>query len=632
MKKIVFLLFSFVATLSTNSQNFKEKVIQSEVNSAIVFLKNAQISREKSISLTKGENTLKFVNLSPFIDRKSIQIKADDIEIQAINFQKNYVNGSKKKPEIQKLETTLASRENKINSKNVDLEIVKEEISFLKSNKTIGGNQTLTATTFKEAANYYGNKIKVLKTAEYRLKKEILNLKLEVSTIKKQLDDVTLKRNFGTGEIILRLKSKVAKNTKFVLSYHVSNVGWYPSYDVRAKNINSPLSLIYKANLYQNSKVDWTNVNLSFSSGNPTKSNKVKAVIPYFIDYGTYPPNYTNKINRVSGNVSSYSEPLSGASIAIKGTTIGTTADFDGNFSLETPNDNSILVISYLGYKPKEIPVNNDFININLEEDSNRLDEIVVVGYGTKRKGSNKNERNIGSTLAGAVSGLRVNRFTSTKKEQKSILKTKQVVNQTTVNFKVIKPYSIASSNKNFIIPMRDFNIDATYQYYSFPRAEESAFLVAKIKGWEKYNLLEAEANIYFEDTFIGTSLINTRIANTTLEISLGIDKNVTISRNKEKDFTTKQFMGKKKEEFRIWNYSLKNNKNEAIDIVISDQIPLSKSEQITITLDRDATKGTLNDKTGEIKWTLNLKPKKLKEFELKYAVKYPKSYRINLD
>ncbi|WP_405563081.1 mucoidy inhibitor MuiA family protein [Polaribacter sp. Asnod6-C07] len=632
MKKVLFLLICIQFSISSKAQKAREKIIKSEVKSAVIFLENAQVNREETVFLSKGENILKFTNLSPFVDSKSIQVRAKDIEIQAINFQKDYLKQIKKNPELQKLKTQLSLIVNNINSKNVDLEIVKEEVLFLKSNKSIGGNQTLTATTFKEAANYYGSKIKTLKTTEFKLKNEIRTLNLQASKIEKQINDFTSNKNFGSGEITIRLKSEQTKNTKFILSYNVDNVGWYPSYDVRVKDINSPLELVYKANLYQNSKVDWTNVKLSFSSGNPSKSNKVKEVIPYFINYGTNPPNYKNNINKVTGIVSSSGEPLPGATITIKGTTIGTTTDFDGKFSLEIPDTNSTLLINYLGFKSKEMSVNSNYINVNLEEDSNQLDEIVVVGYGTKRKGSSKNKRNIGTALTGRAAGISIRGASSIKEEKVSIINTKQVINQTTVNFEVVKPYSIKTSNKNFSIPMRIFDIASNYQYYSFPKAEQSAFLVAKITDWEKFNLLEAEANIYFEDTFVGTTLIDTRIAKKELEISLGIDKNVTISRTKEKDFTTRQFIGNKKEESRVWNYSVKNNKNEAINIIVLDQIPISMSETIKIELDTDITKGKLNTKSGEIRWNINLPSKEVKNFKLKYAVKHPKNYVINLD
>jgi len=79
--------------------------------------------------------------------------------------------------------------------------------------------------------------------------------------------------------------------------------------------------------------------------------------------------------------------PLPGASVVVKGTTKGTTTDFDGNYAIEVPSDGT-LVFGYIGYKTTEAPVNNQStINVSLEEDSALLDEVVVVGYGTQKKG-----------------------------------------------------------------------------------------------------------------------------------------------------------------------------------------------------------------------------------------------------
>lgn len=77
--------------------------------------------------------------------------------------------------------------------------------------------------------------------------------------------------------------------------------------------------------------------------------------------------------------------PLPGASVIVKGTSNGTATDFDGNFSLDVAADATILIISYLGYKKIEVPI-SDTMTIELETDASSLDEVVVVGYGTRKK------------------------------------------------------------------------------------------------------------------------------------------------------------------------------------------------------------------------------------------------------
>jgi len=89
--------------------------------------------------------------------------------------------------------------------------------------------------------------------------------------------------------------------------------------------------------------------------------------------------------------------PLAGANIVEKGTTNGTMSDFDGNYQISVNSSDAILVFSYLGYLKKEVVVNNQTtINVTLEEDSEGLDEVVVVGYGTQEK----------RKLTGAISSL----------------------------------------------------------------------------------------------------------------------------------------------------------------------------------------------------------------------------------
>lgn len=88
----------------------------------------------------------------------------------------------------------------------------------------------------------------------------------------------------------------------------------------------------------------------------------------------------------VSGNVSDDVGPLPGVNIVEKGTTNGVTTDFDGNYTITVSSD-ATLVFSYIGYKTQEIPVGGQStINVTLEEDSAKLDEVVVVGFGSQAK------------------------------------------------------------------------------------------------------------------------------------------------------------------------------------------------------------------------------------------------------
>ena len=90
---------------------------------------------------------------------------------------------------------------------------------------------------------------------------------------------------------------------------------------------------------------------------------------------------------RITGRVlDANNEPVIGANVVVDGTTIGTVTDVDGNFTLDVP-DGATLKISYIGYIEQIIPVGNkSVISVILKEDSQALDEVVVVGFGTQKK------------------------------------------------------------------------------------------------------------------------------------------------------------------------------------------------------------------------------------------------------
>ena len=101
----------------------------------------------------------------------------------------------------------------------------------------------------------------------------------------------------------------------------------------------------------------------------------------------------------ISGVVTDNNGPLPGANVIVKGTSSGTATDFDGNYTLENVDSNAVLVFSMIGYATKEVSVNGQtVINVMLAEDSQALDEVVLVGYSLRKK----------SKLTGAVSTVNI--------------------------------------------------------------------------------------------------------------------------------------------------------------------------------------------------------------------------------
>ncbi|WP_235848746.1 TonB-dependent receptor [Parabacteroides timonensis] len=120
-------------------------------------------------------------------------------------------------------------------------------------------------------------------------------------------------------------------------------------------------------------------------------------------------PSVAQEGKRITGLVKDQlGDPIIGANVVVKGTTNGVITDIDGNFILQNVPANAVIQISYIGYLAQEIPVGNkSSFDILLLEDTQKLDEVVVVGYGTQKK----------VTLTGAVSAIQSDEIITTKNE-----------------------------------------------------------------------------------------------------------------------------------------------------------------------------------------------------------------------
>ena len=622
MRTLNLLLLSLIFT-NLLSQEFIEKEIETQVDEVTVFLNGAQIVRKASVDLAKGNTILKFVNLSPFIDAKSIQVKAEgELTILSVNHQQNYLDKMEKSNELTDLENQLEALESKIDLENTYLSIIKEELSFLQENRNIGGrNEEVNITNLQLASEFYGNKLTDLKLKEIEKNKILKDLNKKKNDLQNQIKTMTSKKEYPAGEILVKAETDRISKYSLELTYLVENAGWFPSYDIRAKTINEPVQLVYKANVKQDTKVDWSNVKLTFSSADPNVSGVAPELKTYFLNYYTLPPVYKMTTNSVRGKIfESNGEPLPGASVIVEGTTIGTVSDLEGNYSITIPDNSSLLTYSFIGFDSKTLPVTNSVMNVSLEEREINLEEVVVVGFGSSKPTSDM--------LIGRAPGLDIDKPIRVRGTDSSTIPTVQFENQTTFDFQIAMPYSIKSDNKNYTVDMESYNLPADYQYYCVPKIDKNAFLIANIADWEKFNLMEGEANVFFEGTYIGKTLIDVRFASDTLEISLGRDKMVAVNREKIKEFTNKQFVGSKKEEFRAWTTTVKNNKNQKINMIILDQIPVSTLSEIEVKT-QDISGGILDKEKGEIKWEIDLDPNEKKEIELKYSVKYPKNRNL---
>lgn len=633
MKTITTLSLLVVCVFSFG-QNFKEKELKTEIKEVTVFLTGAQIFETGNTALPSGNSILKAKGLSPFIDEKSIQVKGlGDFTILSVNQKLNYLDALKRDARIDSLKKLVDTIELFVTKEEGHLSVLGQKRIVLDENRKLGTQVTgVTVTQLKQALEFYEDEFSKMKEVEIKTQRAIELKKKERVKLEQQLKELNELKTLPTGEIEIRVNADAAANAKLTISYLVSNAGWYPKYDIRVHNIKAALELTYKAEVFQNTGVDWKNVKLRFSNGDPNQSGVAPELSTWNLNYARNTV-LEKSIYGHSSSLSSYSvrnvkgtvvgeegEPLPGVNVLVKGTTVGTVTDGQGNYSLTLPNDAATLVFSFIGLKSEEVAINKPSINVRLQPDATMLSEVVVTAYGVSS----------GDASEGRPSGIRVRGMSSLKDDYRSIITTVKE-NQTTVEIEVATPYSIKSNGDKLQVELKKHDIDALYEYYAIPKLDKDAFLVAKVIHWDQYNFLEGEANLYFEEAFVGRSILDAKALQDTLNISLGRDRSIVINRVKNEQFSKRKTIGSNATETRGFKTIIRNKKSQPIKLTLFDQIPVSVISDISVN-PLDLSKGQFNDKTGRVSWELTIEAQQQKEINLQYEVKYPKREKVMLE
>lgn len=129
---------------------------------------------------------------------------------------------------------------------------------------------------------------------------------------------------------------------------------------------------------------------------------------------------------------------------------------------------------------------------------------------------------------------------------------------------------------------------------------------------------------------YVGKTFIEPTQTSDTLNLSMGRDKKVSIKREKVADKSGTKFLSAKKEQTFTFDITVRNNKKEAVELLLKDQYPLSTNKEIEVELlQSDGAK--INAETGILTWQLQLKPNENKKFRISYKVRYPKDQNLNL-
>lgn len=678
MKKLVLLLFLLPILFYGN-----DKKIPTKIKEVTVFLNGAQITRVAQVQLTPGTSEFTLVGLSPKVDESSIQISGlKSTSILSMQFDIDYLSPSEDNPQITKLQKVIDGHEHQIALLKNNISGFEEEQKVINANRLIGGNNTaLDLDRIKQISSYYRERIIAIKNEILQANQAIELLNLELEKYHKQLVEINNTPIKEQGVIRLKIDAPATTTLPLQISYTIKDAGWIPNYDIKSSQLDAPLRLTYKAHVYQKTGVDWNDVKISLSTGNPSLNIVKPNMAPKYLNFvnlnaarhrGPIKKQkyfYNPTIKEVMGQVTDTSGmPLPGANVMIKGTSLGTLTDFDGNYSLEVHNGKE-LEITYLGFTSFEIPIYSSIINCRLEEDVQALDEVVVTGYGLSGSSSGVRIRGLSSNSSHTktpepvtplyiIDGVPVDGFIEGDLDENEIQSIdilkgdnaislyghrgnhgvivittkKSTVDAGAINTKFVikKPYSLPSNGDITAIELNTFELKAEYGYFAAPVLNENVFMTATVTDWEQHNMLPGEANVYFEGRLAGKTTIDPYTTDKEITLSLGIDPDITVTRSQDRNFKSRSFTGSNRILDRTYELVVKNNKSTPVQIKLMDRVPLSQNKEIKVD-DIQSNNASLNAKKGLLTWGLQLAPKQSTTETFSFKVKYPKYKSISI-
>lgn len=183
--------------------------------------------------------------------------------------------------------------------------------------------------------------------------------------------------------------------------------------------------------------------------------------------------------------------------------------------------------------------------------------------------------------------------------------------------------YTIPSDNQNHQVDLTSFAQSAIYGYAVVPKLNKEVFVTAQVLANDLINQISGEANVYYDGTFTGKTIVSPT-ANDTLLVTLGKDKRIQVERIKLKDFSSKSFFGSTKTEQTTYEIKVKNTHKESILLTIEDQIPVSNNSEIEVKL-LEYAGATYDANTGKLTWKMELKADESKSVKFGFEVKHPK-------
>lgn len=602
---ISFLVISIFFCSSLFANDEKNSVTAS-LKTVTIYRTGAEMIHTAKATLSKGNNEVIIEGISSSVDINSIQVNCPSlVTILGIEFSNNFLLPEVTSPTLKKIRDSVERLNNEIEKIKISLTTTSDLVAVLKSNREIKGSQTgLSVAELIKLMDYYKIKSNELQNELTFLNSKKSRLETQVQKLNNQAAEEEKKNIISGGRIILQLSAAAQGEQEFTLSYITQNAYWTPYYDIKAEGVNSPLTIIYKAKIAQTTGIDWKKVKLSLSTSTPSQYGAAPLLKSWFLSY-------INPVRQLEREMSK-----SNSIQSLQGNIAGIQVSPGYN---ETKDQLVIRGIGSLNGSNQPLYVVNG--TIMETADFSKIDPDAIKDFTVLKDAS-------AVALYGsrAVNGVMIVTLKAGLEDYISITE-----NALDVTYDIDLPYDIQTNGKQQIATLKEASIAAIYKYYAVPKLDKDAYLLAEVTGWEKLNLLPGEANIIFEGTYVGKSFLDPASTNDTLNLTLGKDKRVVIKREKLTDYSSSKLIGTNKLQTITFELTVKNNKKDAVSMILKDQYPISTNKEIEVEL-IESSDAADNKEIGVLTWKMQLAAGESKKVRISYSAKYPKGKILNLN
>ncbi|MDM1360230.1 DUF4139 domain-containing protein [Myroides marinus] len=288
MKKNLTIVALALCSVVTWAQ--KPVFTQASLESARVYFNSAELTHKAKVKLPKGTSELVITNVADYLNESSIQIGSiSDVTVMSIQYSNRYVeeyDSAVDSPLIKPVRDSIKLVKAEIKKLSNALNVENRTIDLLDKNQQVGGENGTTTAEVMKMVDYYKTKRLQLVTEVDKLteKKEVLEIKLSNLESKLAFNEGKDEKA-SKGKLIIQVMNDKEGDVPFQIKYLTQSASWKPFYDLRVDKINSPVKVVYKADVKQNSGIDWRGVNLSLTSGVANQSNVIPTWRTWFVDY-----------------------------------------------------------------------------------------------------------------------------------------------------------------------------------------------------------------------------------------------------------------------------------------------------------------------------------------------------------